>query len=83
VKYDKRGQHPNSLRNLKPRRKGMPSLNPCGRRGKSKGVVTLLDDPQWLAYVRQVERDAKLLDRAMRRNLGVSLDEAYKVLRKR
>jgi hypothetical protein len=82
VKFYKHGQHPNSLRNLKPRRKGMPSLNPCGRRGKS-GVVTVLDDPQWLAYVRDIERTAKLVDRMFKRHLGCSVDRACEVLQRK
>ena len=82
VKYDKRGQHPNSLANLRPRRKGQPSLNPCGRRGKS-AVVTVLDDPQWIAYVRQVERDMKFVDKVFKKQFGVSADQAYDALRKR
>ena len=85
MKYDKRGKHPNSLRNLKPRRKGQPSLNPDGRRGKGKvgKVPTVLDDPAWQAYVRKIERDAKWLDRLMRKNIGCSLDQADRMLRKR
>jgi hypothetical protein len=83
VKFYKPGCHPNSLANLRPRRRGQPSLNPYGRRGKPVLTESILDDPQWLAYVRSVERDTKMLDRIFRRQLGVSLDQAWNHLRKR
>lgn len=82
MKYDKRGQHPNSLRNLKPRRKGQPSLNPDGRAGKNR-LREILFGPDWAAYVRQVERDTKMVDKVFRKRFGVTANEAYESLRKK
>jgi hypothetical protein len=81
VKYDKRGRHPNSLRNLKPRRKGQPSLNPNGRAGKN-ALGQYWVDKRWLAYVRSVEKDIRFVDRMFRKHLGCSIDRACDVLKR-
>ena len=82
-RFYKWGCHPNSLANLRPRRRGQASLNPYGRRGKPVFTESILDDPQWQAYVNKCRRDAKWLDRLMRKNIGCSLDQADRMLRKR
>jgi hypothetical protein len=81
MKY-KRGLHPHSIANLRPQKRGQPSHGPNGRRGKS-AVVTVLDDPQWLAYCRKIERDAKWVDRVFRKQLGCSVDRACEVLKRK
>src|SRR5579863_362441 len=73
-----RGRHPNSLRNLKPRRKGMPSLNPAGRRGArslQSELEAIIFSPAWQEFRRQTEETERLLARSVREHLGISLKE--------
>jgi len=63
VKESQMGKHPNSLANLRPRKKGDPSLNPKGRPRKELSLTHMLRqkltdpcpfDPEgrrWLEYI--------------------------------
>jgi hypothetical protein len=57
-------------------------LNPNGRAGKN-ALGQWWVDKKWKAYLNQIERDAKWVDRLMRKHIGCSLDQADRILRKR
>jgi hypothetical protein len=77
-RFYQRGHHPNSVRNLKPRRKGQPSLNPDGRRGQND-LRSQIFGPEWKAFVRDLEKAERLLDQVMRKDLGITLRRAYEL----
>jgi hypothetical protein len=81
VKY-RRGCNPASIANLKPQKRGAPSINPNGRAGKN-ALGQYWVDAAWAKYVRQVEKDARFADRLFRKNLGCSLDKACDVLKRK
>jgi hypothetical protein len=80
-RFYKRGHHPNSLANLRPCKKGQ-HLNPNGRAGKN-ALGQYWVDKRWQRYVADIAKAERLLDRAMRKNLGCSLNQAWDRLKKR
>jgi len=75
-----RGCNPNSLRNLKPQRRGEPSHGPFGRRGKGdprNALELALFGPDWIAWKRDMERTTKLLNRVFKAEFGVTADQLW------
>jgi hypothetical protein len=73
-----RGHHPHSRANLRPRRKGQPTLNPHGRRGAhslQSELQELVFGSEWRKIVKQTEKTERLLERSVREHLGISLKE--------
>lgn len=83
-RFYRRGQHPNSQRNLRPVRKGQV-LNPNGRRGNSRlenllPTFTYFDNPQWRKAVREMDKVSKMFLRGYAEHCGVTPARAKKFL---
>jgi hypothetical protein len=73
------GRHPNSLKNLKPQRRGAQGKNPWGRAGKNSlqaQLETALYGPSWRRFVRETEKTQKLLEQSFKEQFGISLRAA-------
>ena len=82
------GRHPNSLRNLKPQRRGQPSRNPWGRAGKPQpGDVCAemrgfyFNDPWWKKFTKEMERTQRLIIKSLAVRVGAKPKRVERELR--